>query len=109
MQFFLKELFEGSTLKVDSMKSKADLYLIDFKKNPIKSNALAIISFGFYTRKKAKETKERVIEERKRLLRTSKEFVENTEKLIKIKIIVYNFYDNPNLYCNFASSNKIQS
>ena len=66
-QVFLKELFEGSTLKVDSMKSKADLYLIDFKKNPIKSNALAIISLGFYTRKKAQETKERVIEEKKRL------------------------------------------
>ena len=83
-QVFLKELFEGSTLKVDSMKSKADLYLIDFKKNPIKSNALAIISFGFYTRKKAKETKERVIEERKRL---EEEMARMDSELTKLRAI----------------------
>ncbi len=53
---YLKEYFSGTTLKVDSMKSKADLYLIDFKKNPFKNNSLAIVTLGFYTRKKAKET-----------------------------------------------------
>ena len=83
-QVFLKELFEGSTLKVDSMKSKADLYLIDFKKNPIKSNALAIISLGFYTRKKAQETKERVIEEKKRL---EEEMVRMDSELTKLRAI----------------------
>ena len=51
---YFKDYFEGTTLKVDSMKAKSDLYLIDFKKNPFKSNVLAIISFGFYTRKKDK-------------------------------------------------------
>src|SRR5574344_2212958 len=44
---YLKEYFSGTTIKVDSMKTKADLYLIDFKKNPFKSNALAIITLGF--------------------------------------------------------------
>jgi hypothetical protein len=83
-QVFLKELFEGSTLKVDCMKSKADLYLIDFKKNPIKSNALAIISLGFYTRKKAKETKERVLEEKKRL---EEEMVRMDSELTKLRAI----------------------
>ena len=83
-QVFLKELFEGSTLKVDSIKSKADLYLIDFKKNPIKSNALAIISFGFYTRKKAKETKGRVIEEKKRL---EEEMARMDSELVKLRNI----------------------
>ena len=58
---YLKEYFNGSNLKVDSIKTKANLYLIDFKKNPFKSNALAIISLGFYTRKKAKETLEEEI------------------------------------------------
>lgn len=83
-QVFLKELFEGSTLKIDSMKSKADLFLIDFKKNPIKSNALAIISLGFYTRKKAKETKERVMEENKRL---EEEMARMDSELTKLRAI----------------------
>ena len=96
-QVFLKELFEGSTLKVDSMKSKADLYLIDFKKNPIKSNALAIISFGIYTRKKAKETKERVIEEKKRL---EEEMARMDSELTKLRAIrdalekIANYYNS---------------
>lgn len=64
---YIQEYFSGSTLKVDTIKAKAELYLIDFKKNPFKSNALAIISLGFYTRKKAKETLEKVREEKKRL------------------------------------------
>lgn len=62
---YLKEYFTGTTLQVDSIKAKADLFLIDFKKNPFKNNALAIISLGFYTRKKAKETLEKVREEKK--------------------------------------------
>lgn len=33
---YLKEYFSGTTIKVDSMKSKADLYLIDFKKNHLR-------------------------------------------------------------------------
>ena len=96
-QVFLKELFEGSTLKVDSIKSKADLYLIDFKKNPIKSNALAIISFGFYTRKKAKETKGRVIEEKKRL---EEEMARMDSELTKLRAIrdaleiIANYYNS---------------
>lgn len=64
---YLKEYFSGSTLTVDQMKEKADLYLIDFKKKPFKNNALAILTLGFYTRKKAKETLETVTEERKRI------------------------------------------
>lgn len=64
---YLKEYFKGSALKVDSMKAKADLYLIDFNRKPFKNNVLAIVSLGFYTRKKAKETLEKVREEKKRL------------------------------------------
>lgn len=64
---YLKESFLGSTLRVDDMKAKADLYLIDFKKAPFKNNALAIITLGFATRKKAKETLEKVKEEKARI------------------------------------------
>lgn len=81
---YLKEYFSGSTLKVDKIKAKADLYLIDFKKNPIKSNALAIVTLGFYTRKKAKETLERVKEEKKRL---EEEMERMDSELIKLRRI----------------------
>ena len=81
---YLKEYFNGSNLKVDSIKTKANLYLIDFKKNPFKSNALAIISLGFYTRKKAKETLEKVREEKKRL---EEDMVRMDSELTKLKAI----------------------
>lgn len=81
---YLKEYFSGTTLKVDSMKSKADLYLIDFKKNPFKSNSLAIVTLGFYTRKKAKETLERVKEEKKRL---EEEIARMDSELVKLRNI----------------------
>jgi hypothetical protein len=66
------------------MKSKADLYLIDFKKNPFKSNSLAIVTLGFYTRKKAKETLERVKEEKKRL---EEEMARMDSELVKLRNI----------------------
>lgn len=83
--YYLKECFSGSTLKVDKIKAKADLYLIDFKKNPIKSNALAIVTLGFYTRKKAKETLERVKEEKKRLEEEMARMDSELTKLRRIK------------------------
>lgn len=82
---YMKEYFSGSTLKVDSLKAKADLYLIDFKKNPFKSNALAIVTLGFYTRKKAKETLEKVREEKKRLEEEMKRMDSELVKLRNIK------------------------
>lgn len=82
---YLKEYFSGSTLKVDKIKAKADLYLIDFKKNPIKNNALAIVTLGFYTRKKAKETLERVREEKKRLEEEMARMDSELTKLRRIK------------------------
>ena len=81
---YLNEYFSGTTIKVDSMKSKADLYLIDFKKKPFKSNALAIVTLGFYTRKKAKETLERVKEEKKRL---EEEMTRMDSELVKLRRI----------------------
>ncbi len=82
---YLKEYFSGTTLKVDSIKEKADLYLIDFKKKPFKNNALAIVTLGFYTRKKAKETLEKVREEKKRLEEEMERMDSELVKLRRIK------------------------
>ena len=81
---YLKEYFSGSTLNIDQMKQKADLYLIDFKKKPFKNNALAILTLGFYTRKKAKETLERVTEEKKRI---EEEMTRMDSELVKLQRI----------------------
>lgn len=81
---YLKEYFSGTTFKVDSMKSKSDLYLIDFKKNPIKSNGLAIITFGIYTRKLAKRNQENVKAEKKRL---EEEMARMDSELVKLRNI----------------------
>ena len=66
-EYFVKECFDGVNLKLDTVKKRSELFLIDFDKNPIKNNALAILSLGFYTRKKAKETLLQVKEEEKRI------------------------------------------
>ena len=81
---YLKEYFSGTTLKIESIKEKADIYLINFKKNPFKSNALAILTLGFYTRKKSKETLERVKEEKARL---EEEIARMESELIKLRRI----------------------
>ena len=82
---YIKEYFSGTNLKVDSMKAKAELYKINFKKNPLKSNILAIFSLGFYTRKKAKETLESVREEKMRLEEEMERMNSELVKLQRIK------------------------
>lgn len=64
---FIKECYNGESIKVDSIKSKDELFTIDFNKNPFKSNALAIITLGIYTRKQAKQKLCNVKEEEKRI------------------------------------------
>ncbi|MBE7054843.1 MAG: DNA repair protein [Ruminococcaceae bacterium] len=57
------EEFEIGNYSFDGLRAKEQLYKIDFNKHPIKSNALAILTLGIYTRKKAKETLYAVQEE----------------------------------------------
>ena len=64
---FSFEEFEIKGLTFDELRAKEKLYKIDFKKHPIKSNALAVLTLGFYTRKKAKETLYAVQEEEKKI------------------------------------------
>lgn len=60
---FTAEEYIAVVLKTDGVRSKDDLYSIDFNKHKFKTNVQAILSFGFYTRKKAKETLYAVQEE----------------------------------------------
>ena len=47
---FIKDCFACRGYQLDSVKSRKELFLIDFKRSPFKSNALAIVTLGFYTR-----------------------------------------------------------
>lgn len=81
---YLKEHFIGTTLKVGSIRERADLFLIDFKNKPFKSHFLANITFGFYTRKKAKESLEKVREEQKRV---AEEIARMDSELVKLRSV----------------------
>lgn len=64
----LKELpdrFHYSQIKIEEIKKRDELFLIDFDKNPIKSNLMALVSLGFWSRKKATETLHKVQEQEK--------------------------------------------
>ena len=60
---FSFEEFEIGNYSFDELREKEKLYKIDFNKHPIKNNTLAVLTLGFYTRKKAKETLYAVQEE----------------------------------------------
>lgn len=79
------ENYEIPEMNVDYIKTKEELYKIDFNINPIKSNFWAIISAGFISRKKAKETLINVEEEKKRLEAEMAQMDSNLEKLRRIK------------------------
>lgn len=66
-QRFCVEVMQLPQLKIETMRSQATLFLIDFDKDPIKSTLKAIVSLGFWTRKQATETLDRVKEEEKKL------------------------------------------
>ena len=52
---------------VEPVKERKDLFKIDFRNHPIKSNLKALCSLGFWSRKEAKETLLKVQEEEHRL------------------------------------------
>lgn len=64
------EYFDDNIAKIkiqNGVQSKNDLYEIDFNNLKIQERALGILTFGFYTRKKAKQTLEKVKAEEKRI------------------------------------------
>lgn len=82
---YLKESFVGSTLKVESIKERTDLFLIDFKNSPLKSEILAFCTLGFSTRKKARESLEKVKEEEIRIEEVIARMNSELTKLRRIK------------------------
>lgn len=53
---FTIEAYKAAALSFDSIRTKEQLYKIDFNKHKFKTSMQAIFTFGFYTRKMAKET-----------------------------------------------------
>lgn len=64
---FSIEEYVSAVLSVDSVRSKSELYKIDFNKHKVKTTCQAIFTLGFYTRKKAKETLYAVQEEEQKI------------------------------------------
>lgn len=60
---FTIEAYKREVLSFDSVRSKSELYKIDFNKHKFKTSLQAIFTLGFLTRKKAKETLYAVQEE----------------------------------------------
>ena len=54
-------------IELEPLKKRGELFKIDFRNNPIKSNLKAIVSLGFWSRKQAKESLLAVKEEEHRL------------------------------------------
>ena len=61
-EYSVEEYIE-SVLNVDTIRSREQLFTIDFNAHKVKTTFLAIFTLGFYTRKKAKETLYNVKEE----------------------------------------------
>jgi len=62
------EIAQKSRLKVGQIRSRDELFTIDFDKAPIQNNLKALFTLGFLTRKRASDTLYRVKEEGKRLV-----------------------------------------
>jgi hypothetical protein len=60
---FSIEEYKAAALSFDSVRTKSQLYKIDFNKHKFKTTVQAIFTLGFYTRKKANETLHAVQEE----------------------------------------------
>ena len=78
------EYFDSSIteLKIqDGMKTKTDLYQIDFNNLSFKEIGLGIITLGFFTRKKAKQTLIKVQEEEKRVDEEIEKMISQVKKL----------------------------
>ena len=81
---FSVEEYMAAVLNIDSVRSKSELYKIDFNKHKFKTTVQAIFTLGFYTRKKAKETLYAVQEEEKKI---DHEIAKMDAEIIKIKAI----------------------
>lgn len=81
---FRLEDFTYKEVNFDTVRSKNQLYTIDFNKNKFKTSALAIFTLGFATRKKAKETLAAVQEEEAKV---NHEMAKMDSELVKLNAI----------------------
>jgi len=81
---FTIEAYKAAALSFDSIRSKSQLYKIDFNKHKFKTTVQAIFTLGFYTRKKARETLYAVQEEAAKL---EAEMAKMDAELVKLKAI----------------------
>lgn len=82
-EYSVEEYIE-SVLNVDSIRSREQLFTIDFNAHKVKTTFQAIFTLGFYTRKKANETLENVKEEETKI---NSEISRMDSELNKINII----------------------
>lgn len=82
-EYSVEEYIE-SVLNVDSIRSREQLFTIDFNAHKVKTTFQAIFTLGFYTRKKAKETLYNVKEEEAKI---NSEISRMDSELNKINII----------------------
>lgn len=92
---FSIEEFKSAAVKLDSVRTKNQLYKIDFNKQKFKTSVQAVFTLGFYTRKKAKETLYAVQEEEGKINREITKMDAEITKLQNIdaslKQVVYYF------------------
>ena len=81
---FSVEEYMAAVINIEGVRSKTELYKIDFNKHKFKTTVQAIFTLGFYTRKKAKETLYAVQEEEKKI---DHEIAKMNAELIKVKAI----------------------
>lgn len=81
---FSVEAYLSEVIEFDSIRSKSQLYKIDFNKHKFKTSVQAVFTLGFYTRKKAKETLFAVQEEEMKL---NAEIAKMDAELVKLKAI----------------------
>ncbi len=61
----MSEEFSYNMVKIDEIKAREELFSIDFNRDKIKTNILAVVTFGFLTRKRATETLHEIQEQEK--------------------------------------------
>lgn len=64
---FSLEYFKMPSTKVEPLRKREELFLIDFDKDPVKSYLKAFVSLGRWTKKQATETLDKIIEEEKKV------------------------------------------
>lgn len=81
---FVVEMFADPDFDFDTIRSKSELFTIDFDKNKFKTTLQAIFTFGILTRKKAKESLIRVQEEEKKV---DNEMAKMDAEIKRLKVI----------------------